>query len=510
MLTVALVVLSVPGLLGTLSLVASTSPQSIPLTWRSEVFSPAVERSTGFQPAATASPDFVSIAPTSPSHPLDSTPVHQEDLPDDVLPTPSTFTLTVTETLIITVPASSSLPPEPTGGSPGSRPMKAWQCPSKMNNLSDFNILKFSGGEDNLEIVQGIPPSILTSYSNDTSASLSSSYPKAKSHTTWDVSQSAIQILYPEGSINPAQRPVGGAQFYAVPIDITSARSVSLEYSAFFPADFDWVLGGKMPGLYGGHVGCSGGSAALDCWSTRLMWRQEGKGELYLYAAKDKQTEALCNDPQSVCDATYGFSVGRGSYTWAAGAWTTVRQTVTLNTPGKQNGQFALDVNGVRVFDRKDIFYRGAVPGKGATPTTAHKGNSTGLVGGLLGNLVSDLIGRNPQTEIGTSPTPTPVSSMTQTMYQAQQGWAVRSVSQTGSMDASMSTTSDPDPQPKEPPSDDSDDESDEEMSIESQGELVGFTGLFFCTFFGGHEPRFASPKDQYAWFKDFSMSYNN
>ena len=77
------------------------------------------------------------------------------------------------------------------------------------------------------------------------------------------------------------------------------------------------------------------------------------------YAPKDKQTRALCSTPPlSICDSEYGLSVGRGSFRFAAGNWTHVRQTVTLNTPGMQDGAFTLDVNGVRVIDRSDVFYR--------------------------------------------------------------------------------------------------------------------------------------------------------
>ena len=50
--------------------------------------------------------------------------------------------------------------------------------------------------------------------------------------------------------------------------------------------------------------------------------------------------------------------MGRGSFTWAAGGWTSVTQTVYLNTPGQQDGQFTLDVNGERVMERSDVFYR--------------------------------------------------------------------------------------------------------------------------------------------------------
>lgn len=36
-----------------------------------------------------------------------------------------------------------------------------------------------------------------------------------------------------------------------------------------------------------------------------------------------------------------------------------------------------------------------------------------------------------------------------------------------------------------------------------------GFTGIFFSTFFGGHDPSWATPKDQYMWFKGFALTIN-
>lgn len=72
-------------------------------------------------------------------------------------------------------------------------------------------------------------------------------------------------------------------------------------------------MGGKLPGLYGGKKGCSGGDTAEDCFSSRLMFRTGGMGEvcllalsardqclitllpqLYLYAPREKQVAALC------------------------------------------------------------------------------------------------------------------------------------------------------------------------------------------------------------------------
>jgi hypothetical protein len=145
-----------------------------------------------------------------------------------------------------------------------------------MSDLSSFQVAKFSGNKRNLQIVTGIPAKASATSKATVAAAADSFLPQ------WDNASAAMRLFYPEGSINPKNEPKGGAEFYATPLDISDARSVTLQYSAFFPADFDWVLGGKMPGLYGGHPGCSGGNAALDCFSTRLMWRHGGAGELYL------------------------------------------------------------------------------------------------------------------------------------------------------------------------------------------------------------------------------------
>lgn len=96
-----------------------------------------------------------------------------------------------------------------------------------------------------------------------------------------------------------------------------------------------------MPGLYGGHGGCSGGQESEDCFSTRLMFRKDGMGELYLYVPKGAQSASLCTmPPQTYCDSTYGYSIGRGAWIFKRGQWTDIKQDIWLNDPGKQNGGF--------------------------------------------------------------------------------------------------------------------------------------------------------------------------
>lgn len=82
------------------------------------------------------------------------------------------------------------------------------------------------------------------------------------------------------------------------------------------------------------------------------------------------------------------MSIGRGSFNWTAGNWTTVEQTVFLNTPGQPDGSFTLKVNGKQAIQRSDVFYRDKsashLPTKPAKPAY---GGGGGLLGPLLGSI---------------------------------------------------------------------------------------------------------------------------
>jgi hypothetical protein len=88
-----------------------------------------------------------------------------------------------------------------------------------------------------------------------------------------------LQVTYPAGSYS---HQTGGAQFVNT-WNGAALGSVVVTYEVAFPAGFDFVKGGKLPGVRGGPQveGCSGGRqpSGTDCFSTRLMWRTGGAGE---------------------------------------------------------------------------------------------------------------------------------------------------------------------------------------------------------------------------------------
>jgi Polysaccharide lyase 14 len=158
-----------------------------------------------------------------------------------------------------------------------------------------------------------------------------------------------LRVVYPKGSSSPqASRKegiaVGGAQFAGVLPE--SADHLFLRYYVRFPSGFQFVKGGKLPGFYGGDE-ISGGHIpdGTNGFSTRFMWRTDGQGEVYVYMPSSDK---------------YGTSLGRGSFGFTPGAWQCIEQELTLNTPGRPDGQVRAFLDGKAVFEQAGLVFRTA------------------------------------------------------------------------------------------------------------------------------------------------------
>jgi hypothetical protein len=158
----------------------------------------------------------------------------------------------------------------------------------------------------------------------------------------------ALRVLYPADSASQLSASTsdtehGGAQAYLAWQD-GPADEAYLRYYVLFPAGYEFVRGGKLPGLYGGRMN-NGGKIpdGTNGFSTRYMWRAAGVGEVYAYL------------PTST---VHGTSLGRGRWTWPTGGWTSVEQHVRLNTPGQADGLIQVWLNGVLVLDQTGLTYR--------------------------------------------------------------------------------------------------------------------------------------------------------
>ncbi len=157
-----------------------------------------------------------------------------------------------------------------------------------------------------------------------------------------------LRVRYPAGSASPAvsrkhKLPLGGAQFYA-DLGISPKNSLRLSYYLRFSENFDFVKGGKLPGLFGG-AGNSGGEIpnGSDGFSTRFMWRKNGAGEVYAYLPSSTE---------------YGTSIGRGNWQFQRGKWHHLEQVIVLNQPNKKNGKIQVWLDGKQVLKQEKVSFR--------------------------------------------------------------------------------------------------------------------------------------------------------
>ncbi|BGP14957.1 hypothetical protein JCM10213v2_002912 [Rhodosporidiobolus nylandii] len=137
---------------------------------------------------------------------------------------------------------------------------------------------------------------------------------------------------------------------------------MNLQMGVGFNEGFDFVKGGKLPGLYGGDPAsfCTGGTGSEKCFSLRLMWRENGQGEVYAYIP---QYPGQCSEDDSsstaYCHGADGISFERGSFTFQAGVYNTVTEVAILNSDiDTANGVLALYAGETLAFELTDVVFR--------------------------------------------------------------------------------------------------------------------------------------------------------
>jgi hypothetical protein len=136
------------------------------------------------------------------------------------------------------------------------------------------------------------------------------------------VGETRLRVNYAPGKIGPEEGGCG----WRFPIG--KQELAELRYCLKFSKDFQWVKGGKLPGLCGGPENVSGGrpSDGANGFSARLMWRADGKGEAYVYHMdqQDRYGDSF------IFPADFRFPRDQPIY---------VRMRVEMNDPGKKNGK---------------------------------------------------------------------------------------------------------------------------------------------------------------------------
>jgi hypothetical protein len=163
----------------------------------------------------------------------------------------------------------------------------------------------------------------------------------------------SLRVDYIEGEVGSDS----GVTFHAQPAKFPAAEC-TLSYQVFFNEHFDWKEGGKLPGLYVGGVGASGGNWSDDCGSARIVFKQGGAAVAYVYVplqvcgGKDDrhildkvEGPAFANVVQHTTKGTHVWRDGTAG-TFKRGAWNDVHLHLKMNDPGAKDGVLELGING--------------------------------------------------------------------------------------------------------------------------------------------------------------------
>lgn len=138
--------------------------------------------------------------------------------------------------------------------------------------------------------------------------------------------------------------------------DLTmEAERLYLSYWVKFDRDFQFVKGGKLPGL----AGSAGSPSGANEFTTRLMWREDGKLEFYLHGYQVDNRRGA--EPYRVA----WDGLGRHARV-RPGQWHHIEIQQVLNTPGRRDGRLLGWLDGrLRINDTDNSGVRG--PGQAAT-----------------------------------------------------------------------------------------------------------------------------------------------
>ncbi len=162
----------------------------------------------------------------------------------------------------------------------------------------------------------------------------------------------AMEVTYPAGRYG-----AGGASAFLSDVQFgmglpKSYEELYVSYDIKFAAGFDFVKGGKLPGLCGADTnaapstGCNTGGGyptGYDGWSARGMWRENGELENYIYHAS--QRNYYGDDEFWNVSAT-------------PGVWHNVQHRVVMNTPGQKNGILEAWFDGTKVMSVNNLEFR--------------------------------------------------------------------------------------------------------------------------------------------------------
>lgn len=129
-------------------------------------------------------------------------------------------------------------------------------------------------------------------------------------------------------------------------VRLEPSQEYTLKYHVFFDEDFEFVRGGKLPGLTSRHPiwGCTQNTVDHG-WSARVMWRANGVPEIYYYD----------NDRQG---GQCGKSERATNFQFQKGRWHEISLRVKVNDNGQSNGEVDLKIDNNLVASVNNVRFR--------------------------------------------------------------------------------------------------------------------------------------------------------
>jgi hypothetical protein len=158
----------------------------------------------------------------------------------------------------------------------------------------------------------------------------------------------ALRVFYPKGKYSLS----GSGAHWMVKLP-KIYNELYLAYWVKFQSGFDFVKGGKLPGLAGGP-NISGGCGAYlppdgtNAWSARAMWYAYGKAVQYIYHP----------DKTGRCGENMAYNLGGYQRNYKPGVWHRVVHRIKMNTIGNHDGIVQAWFDGAMALDRRNLRFR--------------------------------------------------------------------------------------------------------------------------------------------------------
>jgi hypothetical protein len=163
----------------------------------------------------------------------------------------------------------------------------------------------------------------------------------------------ALKIDFPKGKFGPF---ASGDSFNSKLL--ASEKALSFSYRFKFENDFEFVKGGKLPGICGGDPKhkekpfrtVTGGihPDGFDGFSVRSMWKDSGRIIAYIYHP----------DQKGDFGDVFPFKENGVETRVKPGTWYRLKMFVQMNTPGKHDGVVKAWMDGKLVFEKSNFRFR--------------------------------------------------------------------------------------------------------------------------------------------------------